>query len=236
MIQKNDFIEIEYTARTKDEGIIFDTTDEKLAKEQGFLQKNAVYGPAVICVGQKQVIAGLDDKIIGKELNKEYTIELSPEEAFGKKDAKLVQLIPTNKFKKHNIVPQPGLQVEIDNLNGIIKTVSGGRTLVDFNHPLSGKEIEYTIKILKKIDDDTEKLKGYLKVSLGIELSASVKEGKASIEMPFELQKEMQDHLAGKIKEIIPTIKDITFTTKKKEDKTKGASSKKTPEKATTPK
>ena len=63
MIQKNDFIEIEYTGKTKDEGIIFDTTDEKLAKEQGFLQENAAYGPVIICVGQNQVISGLDNGI-----------------------------------------------------------------------------------------------------------------------------------------------------------------------------
>ena len=150
MIKKNDFIEIEYTGKTKDEQMVFDTTDEKLAKEEEIFQKGAQYGSAVICIGQGQIIEGLDNKLVDKEEGKDYTIDLQPEEAFGKKSAKLIQLVPTRKFKESEVMPQPGLQVQIDGMNGIIKTVSGGRTLVDFNHPLSGKIIEYDVKIIKK--------------------------------------------------------------------------------------
>ena len=150
MIKEKDFIEIEYTGMTKD-NLVFDTTDEKLAKKEGIAQPNAIYGPTVICIGQGQVIEGLDKQLIDKEIGKEYTVELQPEEAFGKKSAQLIQLVSTRKFKQNEIMPQPGLQVDIDGMNGIIKTVTGGRTLVDFNHPLSGKVIEYKFKIIKKI-------------------------------------------------------------------------------------
>ena len=216
MIKENEFIEIEYTGKTKDD-IIFDTTDEKVAKEEGIAQPNASYGPAIICVGQGQIIGGLDKKILDKEIGKEYTIELQPEEAFGKKSAKLIQLVPTRKFKENEIMPQPGLQVEIDNLTGIIKTVSGGRTLVDFNHPLSGKIIDYKIKILRKVEDDKEKLLGYLKLILGMkDINVDIKEGKATVTTKMEFPKEATDELAKKIKEVIPSIKDIEF---KKEEK-----------------
>ncbi|MCH8980513.1 hypothetical protein IH922_00675 [candidate division KSB1 bacterium] len=50
------------------------------------------------------------------------------------------------------------MQINIDGMMGIIKTAGGGRCLVDFNHPLSGKEVTYTIKVNKIITDDKEKL------------------------------------------------------------------------------
>jgi FKBP-type peptidyl-prolyl cis-trans isomerase SlyD len=211
MIQKNDFIEIEYIGKT-DDGIVFDTTDEKTAKDEGFFQDNAKYGPIVICVGQGHVIPGLDKQLESKEIGKEYTIKIEPEDAFGKKSAKLVQLIPAGKFKKNQIVPQPGLQVDIDGLNGIIKTVSGGRILVDFNHPLSGKIVDYKIKINKKIDDDKEKIFAYVKMSLGVEdIEVEINEGKAIIGINNEIPPEIKKEIVDKMKEAISSVKDIDF-------------------------
>ena len=62
--------------------------------------------------------------------------------------------LPFNAFKKQGIMPEPGMQVNVDNMTGIIKTAAGGRCLVDFNHPLSGKDLVYTIKVNKIIEDE----------------------------------------------------------------------------------
>lgn len=213
MIKENDFIEIEYTGKTK-EGIIFDTTDEKIAKENNILQKTS-YGPVVICLGQGQIIAGLDKNLVDKEVGKEYKIELQPEEAFGKKSAKLVHLISTAKFKESSVVPQPGLQVNIDGAIGIVKTVSGGRTLVDFNHPLSGRVVEYNVKILRKVEDNKEKLSSYLKLA-GLDAKVELNEGKANVQLKNELPKEIQLEMLKKLKEILPSIKELEFRVEEK--------------------
>ena len=221
MIKKHDFIEIEYEAKLKEEGIIFDTTDEKIAKENELDNEKSEFGPIVICIGEGQVLAGLDKALEGKETG-EHTIELSPENAFGKKDAKLVQLIPTNKFRKDNIQPMPGMQVNIDNMIATIKTVSGGRTLVDFNHPLSGKDIIYKIKINKVITDDVEKLKAFLKVSLGIkEPKVERKDDKLVIMTKEAMPEEMQKQLKDKIKELIGKDADFEKEEEKKPPKEK---------------
>ena len=215
-IKKKDFIEIEYTGKTKEEGIVFDTTDEKVAKDNELEQENTNYGPVTICLGEGQVLAGLDNALEGKETGKDLKIEIKPEDAFGKKDAKLLQLVQTNKFKKEGIQPMPGLQVNIDGMMATIKTVSGGRTLIDFNHPLSGKDIVYEVKINKVITDDVEKLKAYVKVALNLkEVDASIKEGKAKVNLKSELPKEIQDQLIEKIKNVITNIKEIEFVVKK---------------------
>jgi len=210
-IKKHDFIEIEYTGKLKEENLIFDTTDEKVAKENNL--ESHGYEPVIICVGEQQLLKGIDKNLEGKDIGKEYDIDIKPEDAFGNKNAKLIQLIPTSKFKKQNIQPMPGIQLNIDGMVGTIKTVSGGRTLVDFNHPLAGKELSYKIKINKKITDDKEKLQGYLKLSLGTkDIETEINNNEAKVKLKNEIPKEAEERLKNKMIELIPNIKKIEFT------------------------
>lgn len=161
-IKEMDFVELEYTAKIKDGNVVFDTTDEKTAKDNDIHTSQLPYGPVIICVGTNSLLKGLEDNLVGKEPGKSYTIELSPENAFGKKSAKLLKIVNSNVFRKSNINPMPGLQVNIDGIPGTIKSVTGGRTIVDFNHPLSGKDIIYDVKINKIVSDDKEKIKSFV--------------------------------------------------------------------------
>ena len=212
-IKIKDFVEVEYTGTIKEDNLIFDTTDEQLAKDNNLFNENMAYGPVVICLGEGQVLKGLDDELISKEAEKEYTIELSAEKAFGKKDPKLIQLIPTSKFSQQKIRPMPGLQLNIDGLLGIVKTVSGGRTLVDFNHPLAGKDVVYKVKINRIVTDDLEKVKAYLKVSLNLkDVDVKIEEGTAKASLKKEIPKEASEMLNKKITELIPNIKKLELT------------------------
>lgn len=213
-MKKGDFVELEYTGKVKDMNIVFDTTSEKEAKENNIHDARASYGPIIICIGQKHVIKGLDEELEGKEPEKKYHIELSPEKGFGKKNAKLIQLVATSKFIKQKINPMPGLQVNIDDMMGMIRTVSGGRTLVDFNHPLAGKELIYDFKINKIVKDDEEKLKALLKLQFNLkDAKVAIKEGNAAISLNIKqnLPKPVEEKLAEHIKELIPSIKKIEF-------------------------
>ncbi len=209
-VKKKDFIEIEYTGKIKEDNVIFDTTDEKIAKENNLHGHD--FSPAIICVGEEQVLKGIDKSLEGKDVGKEYEFDISPEDAFGKKNAKLIQLIPTAKFKQQSIQPMPGMQLNIDGMVGTVKTVSGGRTLVDFNHPLAGKELSYKVRINKKITDDKEKLSGYIKLALGTkDFEVTVENGNAKITLKNEVPKEIQEELTEKITELIHEIKKAEF-------------------------
>ena len=69
-LKEKDFIELEYTGKLKDDNAIFDTTDEKIAKDNDLFQENAEYKPITICIGQGQIIKGLDQSLPGKETEK----------------------------------------------------------------------------------------------------------------------------------------------------------------------
>lgn len=221
-INEGDFVEIEYTGRLKEDEFVFDTTDEKIAKKSGSHNPKMEYGPLTICIGQGNVLAGLEQALIGKETGKKYTIPITPEQGFGKKSAKLVELIPTNKFKKDRVQPMPGLQVNIDGRIGTIKTVSGGRTLVDFNHPLSGKDLVYEVKVFNKITDPRKKIGSILRMQLNMKnFFVEVKNDKANIGLKekMRLPEPLLSPLKKMITELVPEVKEIEFKEDKPEKK-----------------
>ena len=209
MLKEGDFIEVEYIAKIKGTDIIFDLTDEKLAREKNIFSPNLKYGPVIICLGQKHILPGLDKKLLGKDIGK-FTIDLSAEEAFGKRDPKSIKIYPASVFKEKNINPQPGLQLNIDGRIGLIRTVTGGRTYIDFNHPLAGKEISYEIKINGIVKDTKEKLDSLLKILLLLkEPNSKIDKETAEIILKEKLPNELESALKDKIKELISEIKEV---------------------------
>ena len=212
VLKKGDFVELEYTGRLKEEGVVFDTTSKEIAEKSGIFNERSTYGPVTIALGAGHMLQGLDNALEGKEIGKEYTIELEPEKAFGKKDAKLLKLISTSKFKNQGVNPLPGLRVTIDGLMGIIKTVTGGRTIVDFNHPLSGRTVVYDVKLLRVVSDTKEKLLSLLRIEL-YEPSPTLEiaEGVASVKLTQKLPAEITDNFKAEALKLILEIKDIKF-------------------------
>ncbi len=153
-IKKNDFIEIDYTGKTG--GKIFDTTKSAEAKE--ISMEKIETKPFIISVGNDMLLKGFEEALEGKEVGKEYTIHLTPEKAFGKRNPSLVRTYSLTSFRKNNLNPMPGMMLQLDNALAKVLTVNGGRVTIDFNNPLAGKEIDYEFKILKKIADDKEKV------------------------------------------------------------------------------
>lgn len=209
MLKEGDFIEIEYTARLKDRDIIFDLTDEKLAKEKGIYNPNVKYGPVILCLGQNHILPGLDKNLIGKELGN-YVINLLPEDGFGKKDPKLIRILPTSVFRKQKINPMPGLQLNIDGRVGLVRSVTGGRTSIDFNHPMAGKELTYDIKINKVVKESKEKIDALLKILLLLkEPKTKVDKGIGEISLKEKLPEAIEAILKEKIKSLISEIKEV---------------------------
>ncbi|VVB80658.1 Putative FKBP-type peptidyl-prolyl cis-trans isomerase [uncultured archaeon] len=156
-VQKNDFIELEFTGIVKDTQEIFDTTNKDEAKKIG-MQNPEKVKPAMLSVGNSMTVKGLDADLSGKEVGKEYSIELKAEDAFGKRNPSMVKMIPLKLFLEQRIMPEKGMQLSLDGMVVKIVSVSGGRVLVDFNNPLSGKTIIYKYKISRKLEDQKEKI------------------------------------------------------------------------------
>lgn len=208
--KKGDFIELNYTGKIAEDSTIFDTTIEKVAKDNKIFQETASYKPIIICIGKGHVISGLDSNLEGKELERSYTFQIKPEDAFGSKNPKLIRLIASNKFKQQGVNPQPGMQVNIDKAVGTLLRVGSGRAVVDFNHPLAGKELKYEVMIDRIITDINEKVKATLSV-LGIDAKSAIAEDKLTLIIKAEIPEQGQDSITKAITETIPEIKSVSY-------------------------
>ena len=179
-IQDGDFIKLSYTGSVNEN--IFDTTDAAEAKSAGIHSPNAMYGPVTICVGQKHVILGLDEELVGKETGAEGDVIVSPEKAFGDRDPKRIRSLPKNQFKEK---PVRGMPVKMDDMGeGTVVDVIGSKVIVDFNPPLAGQTLSYHYKIEEIVTDPLEELKGLVRLYAGKDMEIAIDDGKATVTLP----------------------------------------------------
>jgi len=163
-VKEGDFIKLQYTGKIQETDEIFDTTDEKVAEEADLHVENKLYGPIPIIVGGGHVLKAMDYALVDMEEGEEKTIDITPDEGFGVRDPNLMQLIPMSEFRKQSIKPQVGMNITLEGNTGKIRSVSGGRVRVDFNHELAGKNLQYQIKIDDIITEDEEKIKNLIQL------------------------------------------------------------------------
>jgi len=205
-MKEGTFVKLTYTGKLGD-GTVFDTTDPEIGKKIGQQAE-----PITICLGQQQLLPGLDKQLIGKEKG-EHTITLKAEEAFGLKSTKKLELVPKNQLQKQGINPKAGMQLEIDGQHGIVRSISGGRVIVDFNHPLAGQEVHYDINILKTVDDLTEQVKSIIDIIKLPYNKVEVEGNKATIFVPQIYPQEIMDALQKKMVELT-TVETVSFEQK----------------------
>jgi len=212
-LQKKDFIEIEFTGRVKD-GEIFDSN---ILEDLKKLNPDAKPKPEIISLGEGMFLKAIDDFLIGKETGK-CTIELSPEKAFGQRVKEFVQMVPIKVFYSQKLNPVPGSVFNFDGRVAKVLTVSGGRVVVDFNHPLAGKEVVYEVNVLRKVEDLNEKIKAFIEFLFRKELKFSVNEKKLTIEAEKSMAK-FVELFKEKFKDVLGLDLEVKETADKKEEK-----------------
>lgn len=212
-LQKKDFIEIEFTAKVKD-GEIFDSNVKEDLKNSNLQIEPK---PFIFCLGEGMFLKGVEDFLIGKDIG-EYNIELSPEKAFGKRDFKLMQLIPLKVFREQKINPVQGMTFNFDGRIGRILSVSGGRIMVDFNNPIAGKDVIYKIKILRKVEDLDEKIKSFINFLFKKDLKFELKNNKIILKVEKQMS-EFAKLFKEKFKEIFNLNLEIKEIENKVEEK-----------------
>jgi peptidylprolyl isomerase len=221
-LKERDFVLVEYTVRVKDTGEVIETTSEEVAKSSGIYREGDVYGHKLMIIGEGRYVRGFEEAVASSEVGEEKTVEVEPSKAYGDRDPNKVKILSLRELAKLNIVPEPGKAIEIGGAVGIVKSISGGRVVVDFNHPLSGKTLVFTYKIVKRLEDPVEKIK-YLMLRRSRRLSAeklvvriSQDMLKIEIETPEEviLAEDLQIFkrtVAEEIFRYFPEVKQVVF-------------------------
>jgi FKBP-type peptidyl-prolyl cis-trans isomerase SlpA len=112
--------------------------------------------PATLMLGQGQLAPFLEAKLIGLPEGAHQTFQLTPAEAFGERNAELIQAVSKATLDE-NSVPDADYQVGdlVDfaapgggRFAGVLREMRGDSAVFDFNHPLAGQPLQFEVKLI----------------------------------------------------------------------------------------
>jgi len=214
IVRKKDFIELKFTGYSN--GSVFDSNIEEDLKK---LDSKAIPKETLAIVGEGMLVPGFDRELEGKEIGKDYEINVSAKEGFGERRKELLKTIPLKIFTEKKISPYPGMVLAMDETLARVVTISGARVITDFNNPLAGKELVYKFKIVRKISDEREKARVLFEASFRFIPDFEIKEKEIVVKGP-KIFERFVDALKEKFKELCG--KELKFELSEKEKESKG--------------
>ena len=159
-VKVGDFVEVDYIGSTED-GIIFDTSIGVEADFEGVMDDCRDYKPLKFKVGCHEVLSIIEDALVGMEAGESKTIRVTPDKAYGVHDDKKVKELHLDMLRKGTKKPIVGQQLVLtDNdhkaMPGRVIKIDKERVFIDFNHPLSGKVLIFTLKLLRIINNESK--------------------------------------------------------------------------------
>lgn len=116
--------------------------------------------PLTYQLGTGELASGLELSILGLQEGDEQTLDIEPELAFGYPDENLVHSLDRDEFDPAKHL-QKGLIIEFstptgETLPGTILEFDDEQVKVDFNHPLAGHSVRYSVRIVAVENIDPE--------------------------------------------------------------------------------
>jgi len=120
-------------------------------------------------IGEGRLIKGLDEHILEAEVDKEYDLEIPPEDAYGDRDPKNVETHSMREMARLKVEPEYGRVVTIRNKTGWISGIFAGRVRIDYNHKLAGKTLRYKYMVVGKPEGPEEIARAIIAMNYGRE-------------------------------------------------------------------
>ena len=147
-VAKNDTVTVNYIGWF-DNGTIFDTSIESVARDAGIYDQYLTYEPITFMAGAGDVIEGFDDAVIGMKLNESRNVTIEPAKAYGDYDPSLIKPVNMTDLLSNNITPQVNDTLYYGMQPVTVYAIPNNTTvLIDFNYPLAGKTLHYQIMVL----------------------------------------------------------------------------------------
>lgn len=139
-------VAVDYVGKLEN-GTVFDTSIEAEAKKAK-LEPRPSYDPLEFKVGAGMMIPGFEKGVMGMKVNETKVITLPPEDAYGEVSDKYVINVSVATLNESNITAEVGTNVyTATGAMGVIKAVANGNATIDFNHPLAGKTLVFTVTV-----------------------------------------------------------------------------------------
>lgn len=146
VIEQNKVVSLNYTLKNS-EGLLIDTSEGR--------------EPLVYLHGVGGLIPGLESELEGKTAGTKMNVVISPEDAYGKRQAELMHVVPKDGFQGDEEMKE-GMQVQLETENGptvaTIAKIEGEEVTLDLNHPLADMELHFDVSIEEIRDASADEL------------------------------------------------------------------------------
>lgn len=115
------------------------------------LQSNRGKEPVTYTHGQHEIIPGLEKGLAEMEINEEKSIRIKPEEAYGQVDPQGFKEVPKSDIPTTQLevgTPLNARGPQGEELLIHVSEVKDETVVLDFNHPLAGKTLNFDVKVV----------------------------------------------------------------------------------------
>ena len=115
--------------------------------------------PLVFMYGKGQIIPGLENGIVNMEVGEKADILVKPADAYGEYNADATQEVPADQFSGIDL--EIGMTLYGQGEDGgtvqvTVKEIAAETVKIDFNHPLAGKDLMFSVTINSVRDASAE--------------------------------------------------------------------------------
>ena len=146
LVQDGVVVSMEYSLHV--DGELLDTSDGQ--------------GPLQFLVGYGNIISGLESEMMGMKVGDSKDVVVQPEDGYGEFDEEAFMDVPRGQFPKDMPVEvDTELTVRDDEGNARyarVESVEGETVRLDFNHPLAGAELHFSVKVVALREPTEEEL------------------------------------------------------------------------------
>jgi FKBP-type peptidyl-prolyl cis-trans isomerase 2 len=109
--------------------------------------------PLQFKAGEHKVIPGFEKAVMGMQVGEKKSFQVSPEEAYGPENPNAFQNVPKKQLPP-NITPEKGMTLSTQSKDGKrinvrIHEVKKDVVVMNFNHPLAGKTLDFDIEVME---------------------------------------------------------------------------------------
>jgi FKBP-type peptidyl-prolyl cis-trans isomerase SlyD len=133
----------------------------KEAGKNEVLDTNKGAQPLEFIIGTGQIISGLEKGLVGMKEGESGDILVKAKDAYGEYNQEAIQTLPREQFEGIDL--REGMTLYGQGENGetvqvTVKSFDDKNVTVDFNHPLAGKDLMFSVKVVSAREATDEEI------------------------------------------------------------------------------
>ena len=136
--------------------------DYKLTVDGEVLDSSEDAGPLQFLAGYGNIVPGLEREMAGMKIGESKDVVVAPADGYGEFDEEAFMEVPRNEFPS-DLQLEEGIELNVTDEDGQnqyarVENITDESVRLDFNHPLAGAELHFTVKVVALRDPTKEEL------------------------------------------------------------------------------